>query len=603
MAGRKDGLCAGKFRGDVDPKEGLHPANCRNPRERRVLEFLKPILYPAKPKRISLTMANTLFGALSGVRPVNWGLFIHEIVGRALPNIGRKPSYLSPFILHLYKHFDCITPEEEDRLTIAMEEVAYKIRKPAPESSTSSDPIILDAPPSSPGSPTSQRPPSSPPRVRMTLSPPPPSPPEHPQQPPQTEAGTSRDPVWRNVDPSGWEIPDAPFQRVHDDLTEIQAQFHRLEYIARGASQALGGCGPGNIIREIAKRADRKELEQAKKELEQTRLENAHLQAQRASMADELVQKSEEILKYHAEQTVIFGRIRELVGHPGEIANKARLYDQLVESGDPVSARQTIPILVKYSRMMNNLFADIQKILPPSGTPRRVLYQGPPGSPTGTLYEEVGKVAIVADPPAAAEPSQQAGGSRPGSSEKDPERPRSSGARQKSTGSVRTGRGQSPAPKTSDRSRTPDRVRSPIRHQAMDRDVTPDKGKARVNPTTPTFLTDYPMEEPVATPPSRSASARDPRTALGRQHSQQVAGSNPAASPSIRKGTVSRTPGSRVQPAEETGDSEEEVAPSPNLRRAFTQLQSKASPGSSSLVGGLDMDGKEKSTSKKPRPC
>ena len=125
LAGQKDGLCAGKFRGDVD---------------RRVLEFLMPILYLEKPKRISLTMANTLFEALSGVRPVNWGLLIHEIVGRAIPNIGRKPSYLSPFILHLYKPYDCITPEEEDRLTIAMEEVAYKIRKPVPESSTSNPP-------------------------------------------------------------------------------------------------------------------------------------------------------------------------------------------------------------------------------------------------------------------------------------------------------------------------------------------------------------------------------------------------------------------------------------------------------------------------------
>ena len=43
-----------------------------------------------------------------------------------------------------------------------------------------------------------------------------------------------------------------------------------------------------------------------------------------------------------------------------------------------------------------------------------VLYQGPPGSPIITLYEEVRKVAIVADPPTTAEPSQQAGGSRPG---------------------------------------------------------------------------------------------------------------------------------------------------------------------------------------------
>ena len=210
-------------------------------------------------------------------------------------------------------------------------------------------------------------------------------------------------------------------------------------------------------------------------------------------------------------------------------------------------------------------------------------------------------MAIVADPPTTAEPCQQAGGSRPRSSEKDLERARSS-VRRKNTGSVRTGRGQSPVPRSSDRSRTPDRARTPIRHQASDREATPDKGKSRANPATPTFLADYLMEEPAATLPSRSASARDPITALGGQHSQQPVGSNPAPSQSIRRSTVSGTLGSRAPAAEETGDSKEEVAPSPNLRRVFTRLQSKTSPGSSSLVGGLDMDGKDRSTSKKPRP-
>ena len=119
---------------------------------------------------------------------------------------------------------------------------------------------------------------------------------------------------------------------------------------------------------------DRKELDQAKKELDQVKTENAHLNAQVTAMAQELSQKSEEIRKYHAEHAVVFRGIRELVGQPAEMANKARLYDQLVESGDPTSARQTIPILVKYSRMMHNLFEDIQRLIPPNGTPRRVLY-------------------------------------------------------------------------------------------------------------------------------------------------------------------------------------------------------------------------------------
>jgi hypothetical protein len=282
-----------------------------------------------------------------------------------------------------------------------------------------------------------------------------------------------------------------------------------------GASTALGGCGPGNIIREIAKRTDWKELEQVKRELDLARTNNAHLHAQMASMAKELGQKNEEIRKYHAEQTAVFNQIRDLVGHPGEVVNKARLYDQLVESGDPTSARQTIPILVKYSRMMNNLFAEIQKVIPPGRTPRRVLYPGPPGSPIGTLYEEVGEVALVQNLPTVAEPSQQGGGSGPGSSGKDPERTRSSGAKRKSTGSARSGRGQSPAPRTSDRSRTPDRARTPIRHQTPDQEATRDNGKTHALLTTPTFPTDHPIPEPLPTPPSRTTYAREPQISSG----------------------------------------------------------------------------------------
>jgi hypothetical protein len=92
-ANRRDSFYVGKFRGDHDPKDGFHPGNCRNPRERRVIKFILPILSPEKPKRLSITMANTLFGAMSGVQPVNWGRrLIQEYVERNIPFIGRKPS-------------------------------------------------------------------------------------------------------------------------------------------------------------------------------------------------------------------------------------------------------------------------------------------------------------------------------------------------------------------------------------------------------------------------------------------------------------------------------------------------------------------------------
>jgi hypothetical protein len=70
--------------------------------------------------------------------------------------------------------------------------------------------------------------------------------------------------------------------------------------------------------------------------------EKTQLAAQVEAMTREFTQKSEEIRRYKAEQTVVLSKVRELVGHPGDVVNKAYLYDQLVDSADPTSARQTL---------------------------------------------------------------------------------------------------------------------------------------------------------------------------------------------------------------------------------------------------------------------
>jgi hypothetical protein len=126
------------------------------------------------------------------------------------------------------------------------------------------------------------------------------------------------------VDLSSWDFPENPFKQAYEELDKLQAHYYRLEYITKGASAVLGGCGPGNIIREIAKRsASRQELKEVKREFDLDKADNAHLHAQVASMVTELRQKNEEIRKYHAEQAVVFNQIRELVGHPGEVVAKA----------------------------------------------------------------------------------------------------------------------------------------------------------------------------------------------------------------------------------------------------------------------------------------
>ena len=200
---------------------------------------------------------------------------------------------------------------------------------------------------------------------------------------------------------------------------------------------------------------------------------------------------------------MVFQRIRELIGQPAEAVVKARLFDELIKKAEPFEARKTLPILVKYTRLMNGLFEDVQRIVPPSGTPRRVLYPGPPGSPTGTLYEAVGEVEVVRNPPTAVEPGE---GSRPGSTGKEPERTRSSQPRRKTAGSERSGRDQSPVRRSPNRSRTPDRSRTPVRRLSLEQETASGKGKGRAHAASPSEC----MMLDTAPGTSKAVSIREP---------------------------------------------------------------------------------------------
>ena len=71
MANRTDQYVKGKFRNEADPKDGFPVRECRDARERRLLEFLVSIVHLEKPTWLTCTLGNTIFGALSGERLVD----------------------------------------------------------------------------------------------------------------------------------------------------------------------------------------------------------------------------------------------------------------------------------------------------------------------------------------------------------------------------------------------------------------------------------------------------------------------------------------------------------------------------------------------------
>ena len=138
MANRTNLYIEGKFRNEADPKDGYLVRDCRDARERRVLEFLVPIVHPDKPTRVTRTLGNTIFGALSGDRSVDWAIIFMELVNRLVGGAGKaKPTPICSFLYHLYESKGLLTEDEETNYKSAHKLNRYRIsleRDPESES-------------------------------------------------------------------------------------------------------------------------------------------------------------------------------------------------------------------------------------------------------------------------------------------------------------------------------------------------------------------------------------------------------------------------------------------------------------------------------------
>ena len=111
MASRTDRFIDGKFLARVNPKDGFAIADCKEARARRVLEFLVPFLYPEKPTRVTIAVGNTIFGALSRERPIDWGLVVKDLVQRLFSGMGKsKATPICPYVFHLYHSHEVLLP-------------------------------------------------------------------------------------------------------------------------------------------------------------------------------------------------------------------------------------------------------------------------------------------------------------------------------------------------------------------------------------------------------------------------------------------------------------------------------------------------------------
>ena len=78
-----------------------------------------PLLYPEKPTRVTITVGNTIFGASSGERPVDWGQVVKDLVQRLFSGMGKsKATPICPYVFHLYQSHEVLLSIEKKKYRI-----------------------------------------------------------------------------------------------------------------------------------------------------------------------------------------------------------------------------------------------------------------------------------------------------------------------------------------------------------------------------------------------------------------------------------------------------------------------------------------------------
>ena len=238
LSNRMEGYHKGCFMHQGDPKDGYFVGDCRNNRQRRMLEFLVPIVHPDKPTQVTITIGNMIFGAFDESREVDWGVVFWDMAHRLAKGVGKpKPTPICPFLFHLYEGQGLLTADEELDYRTAKEMARYRIT-PDPDSQPGIDkdeavPTPAPSPQPGPSSRTPNRrrkstyraPTGLPPvRSRGPSSPIPPEPQPRAQQP-----APRSNPKPQGAQPEGQEWVEKPFISVTKSIQQARMQYESME--------------------------------------------------------------------------------------------------------------------------------------------------------------------------------------------------------------------------------------------------------------------------------------------------------------------------------------------------------------------------------------
>ena len=436
MAYRIDLYIEDKFRNEADPKDGFPVRDCRDARERRVLEFLVPIVHPDKPTRVTRTLGNTKFGALSGERSVDWAIIFMELVNRLVGGAGKtKPTPICPFLYHLYESKGMLTEDEETDYKAAQELNRYRITPDRDLESESEVRLIARPEPNHVVVPinqvrrgnwfkqTYQAPEGSPPtRSRgedsqpnsgearsnspRQMSPPPKRPQLEQPEPQQLE------PLQPEQEGTPWVLK--LFDLVVQSFKVVKKQYQAMEKLINSINQYLD-VEPNDMLDQIKARPTPQDVSDLQARMDCLLKENGELrvkadegdalQKENGELKDRIKAMEKEVKTTRAERDKlkeVTQKVCGLLGNPGNVLNKARLYDHSLKQPSTDFGVKMMRCMVDYGLKMEKTLKKLHALLhstgaqpEPVGTPGA----GPSTTPAPTSsFEFVTPTTTQPDP-------------------------------------------------------------------------------------------------------------------------------------------------------------------------------------------------------------
>ena len=413
MASWTDRFIDGMFSGRVNPKDGYAVVDCKDPRAKRVLEFLVPLLYPEKPTRVTITVDNTIFGALSGERLVDWRIVVKDLIQRLLSRMGKsKATLICSYVFHLYHSQELLLPTKKKEYRTKEAFQKYNVESEGEDDPES--PANLDEEESLDDSEYESLTPSEIREIRKQdaarLKK---SPMNKRKQPPAPKKPVAN----KRKSPPPLEGPNRSYQVIAHAMKEIREREREQQGLIWAMCARLGNIQPEGLLEAIEDLPSHKKVDKLE-------TKNLFLHEKAKKVSDELKEEKEAHRKVLDKLNLSLAfnqKLETYVGHTGDVFNKAQLFDANLAQ-NPVTAKKVILVLVDFVDKMEELldemrilFDELQPEVPPVAAENLPDISGEIPSLTGRRKEGTTEIPTKPD---------QLGHSKPTREEEAPARPK-----------------------------------------------------------------------------------------------------------------------------------------------------------------------------------